>query len=208
MKTEIDFATWNRTEHFKFFNSFEEPFFGVVVDVDCTTAYNKAKEKGVPFFLYYLHCTLKAVNQLIHFKYRVEDDKVYLYDEIHASATINRPDDTFGFSYITYYPDLHQFTASAKQEIARVQDGKGVELRPMVNLLHISAIPWVNFKALTHARSFSFKDSVPKISYGKMTEVDGVKTMPVSVTVHHGLADGRHVGEFIDLYQQLLNTSL
>jgi len=58
---------------------------------------------------------------------------------------------------------------------------------------------------LSHARSFSFPDSIPKISFGKMTELDGVKTMPVSVHVHHGLMDGFHVGQFVDKFQQLMD---
>jgi chloramphenicol O-acetyltransferase type A len=38
-----------------------------------------------------------------------------------------------------------------------------------------------------------------------MTEVNGRKQMPVSIHVHHALMDGFHVGQYIDLYQQLLS---
>jgi chloramphenicol O-acetyltransferase type A len=130
---------------------------------------------------------------------------VFLYDEVHASATISRPDTTFGFSYIDYKPNFAEFVTDAQQEIKRVQGTVGLELSPVFNVLHVSAIPWVNFTGLTHARSFTFKDSMPKISLGKVTEQDGKKSMPVSVTVHHGLMDGRQIGEFIDLFQELLN---
>jgi chloramphenicol O-acetyltransferase type A len=205
MKIKIDLDTWYRTHHFKFFNSFEEPFFGATVNVDVTIAYQKAKEQGVSFFLYYLHCILKAANAIEGFRYRVENDEVFLYDEVHASTTISRPDTTFGFSYIDYKPDFAEFVTDAQQEIKRVQSTVGLELRPIFNVLHVSAIPWVNFTGLTHARSFTFKDSMPKISLGKVTEHDGKKSMPVSVTVHHGLMDGRQIGEFIDLFQELLN---
>jgi chloramphenicol O-acetyltransferase type A len=43
------------------------------------------------------------------------------------------------------------------------------------------------------------------MSFGKMTESDGKLTMPVSVHVHHALIDGLHVGQYIDLFQQLMN---
>lgn len=205
MKTKIDLDTWYRKAHFNFFNSFEEPLFGATVNVDVTIAYHTAKQKGVSFFLYYLHCILEAANKIEAFKYRVEDGEIYLYDTINCSTTVARPDTTFGFSYIDYNPNLEMFVADAQQELERVKGTEGLELRPLYNVLHISAIPWVNFTGLTHARSFTFKDSMPKVSLGKVTEVDGKKLMPLSVTVHHGLADGRHVGEFIDLFQQLLN---
>jgi chloramphenicol O-acetyltransferase type A len=38
-----------------------------------------------------------------------------------------------------------------------------------------------------------------------MKEVHGKKTMPVSVHVHHGLADGYHVGLFVERFQELMN---
>jgi chloramphenicol O-acetyltransferase type A len=205
MKTKINLDTWYRKSHFEFFNSFDEPFFGANVNVDVTIAYKNAKEQGVSFFLYYLHLILKAANSIENFKYRVQDGEVYLYDIVHASTTISRPDTTFGFSYIDYHPDFTEFVTAAQPEIKRVQAGTGLELRPVFNVLHVSAIPWVNFTGLTHARNFAFEDSMPKISLGKVTQQDGKLLMPVSITVHHGFIDGRQLGEYIDLFQQLLN---
>ena len=70
------------------------------------------------------------------------------------------------------------------------------------NVIHYSSLPWLRFTALSHARSFSFRDSCPKISFGKMTEKDGQKTMPVSIHVHHALVDGYHVAQFVEAFQQ------
>jgi chloramphenicol O-acetyltransferase type A len=66
-------------------------------------------------------------------------------------------------------------------------------------------LPWLNFTSLSHARAFSFKDCIPKISFGKMTEQNGVKTMPVSIHVHHAIADGSDVGLFVEKFQEILN---
>jgi chloramphenicol O-acetyltransferase type A len=38
--------------------------------------------------------------------------------------------------------------------------------------------------------------------------VHGRKRMSMSVHVHHGLMDGFHVGNFIDLFQQKMNDPL
>ena len=38
MKHLIDLETWPRREHFVFFSAFEEPFFGLTANVDCTSA--------------------------------------------------------------------------------------------------------------------------------------------------------------------------
>jgi chloramphenicol O-acetyltransferase type A len=110
MKKNIDLATWNRRDHFHFFRQFEEPFFGVSLNIDVTRAYQKAKELDTSFFLYYLHASLVAANSVEAFRRRIENEtEVVLYDSINASPTINRPDGTFGFGYMSYHADYQQF---------------------------------------------------------------------------------------------------
>ncbi|HTD92472.1 MAG TPA: CatA-like O-acetyltransferase, partial [Chitinophagaceae bacterium] len=70
---------------------------------------------------------------------------------------------------------------------------------------HYSSIPWLNFTSLSHARAFGFGDSIPKISFGKMSVNGDRRTMPVSLHVHHGLMDGYEVGQFVDKFQALLD---
>nr|WP_294773956.1 chloramphenicol acetyltransferase [uncultured Flavobacterium sp.] len=206
MKHKLNLDTWNRKEHFLFFKQMEEPFFGIIDRVDCTKAYAKAKESGVSFFTYYLHKTLVAINALDNFRYRIIAGEVYLFDRIDASATILRKDKTFGFSLMEYDQDLTFFAEITRKEIERIQQTTGLITRDFdINLIHFSALPWIDFTAYSHARSFTWPDSCPKISFGKMVEENGKKTMAISVHVHHGLVDGYHVGQFLTLLQELLN---
>lgn len=206
MKQKLNLETWNRKEHFLFFKQMEEPFFGITITVDCTKAYEKAKEFGVSFFTYYLHKTLVAVNSIEPFRYRIMDQEVYIFDKIDVSSTILREDKTFGFSQIEYAEDIKQFAENTKNEIARIQSTTGLITREYSeNIIHFSALPWINFTSFSHARSFTWPDSCPKISFGKMMEENGKKTMAMSVHVHHGLMDGYHVGEFLTFFQDLMN---
>ena len=207
MKHLIDLETWPRREHFTFFSAFEEPFFGLVANVDCTTAQAAARRLGVSFFLYYLYHALEAANEVEAFRYRIENGQVFLYDRIHASATLGRPDHTFAFSFIGQHDSLTGFIAAAEAEIAAVQASTGLRLsdataRP--DVVHCSALPWVRFTGLTHARSFTHPDSCPKISFGQVFQADDTLQMPVSVNLHHGLGDGYHVGLFLAAFQRRL----
>ena len=206
MKQIIDLATWNRKEHFEFFSSFEEPFFGITTPIDMTIAYEKAKAMQIPFFVYYLHKTIAAVNQVENFRYRIEGKEVVLYDEIDASSTIMREDKTFGFSFMKFHSDVQVFTKIVETEIERIQVTSGLFTREFPeNIIHFSAIPWINFTGLTHSRSFTLPDSCPKISWGKLIEENGKKIMSVAVTAHHGLVDGYHMGIFVEALQMELN---
>lgn len=206
-KHRLDLATWPRRDHFHFFRTFDEPFFGVVVELECQRAYQQAKERGIPFFLYYLYCSLTAVNTVESFRYRIEDDEVVCYEAVHASPTINRPDGTFGFSYMTYHPELETFVQHAQREAERVRQGSGLETAaPNANIIHYSALPWLKFSSLSHARHFGFNDSIPKISFGKLTEENGRRSMPMSIHVHHALMDGYHVGQYVECMQEMLGS--
>ncbi len=206
MKQKLDLNSWNRKEHFLFFKQMEEPFYGITTTIDCTQAYANAKALGVSFFSHYLHKTLSAVNAIENFRYRIIEDEVYIFDQIDASATVMREDKTFGFSYMAYAENPIDFAQIVQTEIERIQTTTGIFTREYPeNLIHFSALPWINFTSLSHARSFSWPDSCPKISYGKLLDENGKKTMPISIHVHHGLVDGYHVGLFLDRLQQLMN---
>jgi chloramphenicol O-acetyltransferase type A len=208
LKTLLDIENWPRKEHFHFFRQFEEPFFGATVEIDCTKAYANAKTLKASFFSYYLHKTLVAVNTIEPFRYRISDDQIYICDQINASATIGRKDGTFGFSLIEYDSDFAVFKGITATEIERIQTTTGLFTRTFDddNVIHFSAVPWLDFTSLSHARRYSFPDSCPKISFGKMKIADnGKRTMAMSVHVHHGLMDGFHVGQFVDCFQELMN---
>ncbi|WP_044213102.1 chloramphenicol acetyltransferase [Flammeovirga sp. OC4] len=206
MKKIVNIENWNRKEHYHFFSKFSEPFHGITVKVDCTKAYDQAKERGVSFFLYYLYRSIKVANQIVNFRYRILEGKVYEYDSIRPSCTIGRADGTFGFSYIDYDKEEELFYEKAKVKIDEVKNSTSLFSGDAGDdVIHFSAIPWINFTSLSHARSFEMADSVPKISFGQLTEEGGMKSMSVSIHVHHALVDAYHVGQFIEQFQNLLN---
>lgn len=206
MKQKLDLENWNRRQHFEFFKQMQEPFFGVTVTIDCTKAYTNAKALGVSFFTWYLHKTLEAMNACEPMRMRISGEEVYIHDRIDVSATVLREDKTFGFSYIEFNGDLNVFAQNTQTEIARIQNTTGLFTTEYPeNIIHFSAMPWIDFTSFSHARSFSFPDSCPKVSFGKMTEKQGVKTMPMVVHVHHGLLDGYHLGVFLEDFQERMN---
>ena len=187
----------------------EEPFFGLTATINCTKAYETCKKSGVSFFLFYLHKALIAANRIDSFKLKIVDDEVWVFDKINATPTISRIDGTFGFSYIEFSEDFKEFSEKAIEIIEIIKKHNGLfpppELEVFEHVIQFSAIPWVDFTSLSHARSFAYKDSSPKISFGKLTDKNGEKLMPVSVHVHHSLMDGFHVGQFFEFFQEELD---
>ncbi len=206
MKRKIEIESWKRKEHFLFFEKYDEPFWGITTNIDCTKAYIKSKEINIPFYIYYLHKSLKAVNQVEEFRYRIQADDVYCYDVVHAASTISRDNGTFGFSNIKYDENLQVFAENAKKEIERVKnDTRLIPATENDNVIHYTTIPWISFTGVSHARRLLLKDSVPKIAFGKITEENGRKLMPLSIHVNHALVDGLHVGNYLEIFQKMMN---
>lgn len=205
MKRYLDINTWQRKDHFHFFKQFDEPFFGVTVKIDCTAAFKFAKENKLSFFLYYMYQSLKAANEIEAFRYRIQDGQVVIHNQVNASPTINRPTGTFGFAYMDFNLDEKTFYKNALEIIEDVRKTEGlVPATSGENVIHYSVLPWLDFTSISHARCYSFNDSCPKISFGKMTEQDGRISMNVSIHVHHALMDGYEVGLFVERFQQLM----
>ena len=208
MKKIINQSTWNRREHYDFFSQFDEPFHGLVANVDCTWAQHNCKQKNISFFLFYLHQVLKAINATDAMRYRIEDGQVVDYACIHASATIERSDHTFAFCSIEFEEAFTDFSLAAKKVMKSVSESSGLGFNTSMernDVIHFSAIPWISFTGLTHARHFQQKDSVPKISVGKYFEQGNKLMLPVATYVHHGLADAYHVHQFLQTLESLLN---
>ena len=201
-KRIIDIDGWNRKDYYAFFGNMPDPFFGLTVKVDFSNCYRKAKAEGKSFFLYSLHGILKALNSIPEFRYRIENGHVVQYDYVGASPTIAREDGSFGFAYFDWYDDLNQFVEAATAEIERVKNASGLSINENEgrnDIIYFTSVPWVDFTSIKHAGGHQPGDSIPEIAVGKLHEENGRMMMSVSVEVNHGLADGRHIGLFVDV---------
>jgi len=206
MKSYLNIDTWNRKQHFEHFKTLKDPYFGLTANVDVTMAYKWSKKNKTSFFIVYLHACMKAINSIENLKYRIEDEKVVIHDVIDVSATILRPDKTFGFSYVPFDNNLEVFSENFLTEKERIFNS--VDLFPPVYseaCIHCSAIPWVNFTGHKEPSSGIKNESVPKVAFGKIKNINEKKLMPVAINVNHALVDGYHLGEFYENFQSELN---
>ncbi|MGR7814114.1 CatA-like O-acetyltransferase [Lacinutrix undariae] len=203
--TVLDINTWNRKQHFEHFMTLKDPFFGVTIPFNVTKAYQFSKDNKISFFTTYLHACMKAINGIENLKYRILDGKVVHYDVIHASPTLLRDDETFGFSFVDYSANFNEFSLNLNAEKERVKFT--TDLFPPkneLNCVHCSALPWTDFSG--HKEPVSgIEDSIPKLAFGKTKIVDNEMIMNVAINVNHALVDGYHVGQFSELFQKYLD---
>lgn len=204
----LDLDTWSRREHFHFFRGYDNPFFNLCADVDVSRVAEACRAaEGPSFFAASLYLSLRAVNDVEPFRYRIRGDDVVVYDAIHAGSTILRDDGTFGFGYFDYSSDFGPFRSQVEEvvEVARKGSGALEDQPDRDDMIHYSVIPWIAFTSFSHARRWGTEESVPKIVFGRRHGEPGAERMPLSVEVHHALVDGLHVGEFFRRFQDYLD---
>ena len=204
-RQKINLETWERRAAFHFFKDFTEPYHGVCLRVDCTETYRYAKQHHLSVFLSLLHRSLVAAQQVENFRTRIVDGTVWRYEVVNGGSAVGRPNGTIGFGHYPYRECIAEFVGEASVEVERVRQRDDLERPQDANLIRYSTLPWFDFTSISHARDLSREDSAPRITFGKITETSGRHTMPVSIHVHHGLADGLHVAQFVDHFQKWLN---
>lgn len=203
---QIDLETWVRGPLYRLFSSFSEPFHGVCLRVDCTETFRYAKKNGISVFLSLVHRSLAAAHQVENFMTRIVDGAVWRYPVIHGGSAVGRANGTIGFGHYPYQPELVAFARESSLELERVRHRNDLERYAGQDLIRFSVLPWLDFTSISHARDLGAQDSAPKITFGKIAEAHGRCTMPVSIHVHHALADGMHVAQFVEQFELYLSS--
>lgn len=202
---KINIDTWKRKAQYDFFKSFEQPFFNVTANVNITSYTQFLKAQQQPFFLGMLHAVLTTVNQLSHFRYRLQGDDVWEYETIHSGITILKEDETFMYCTVLYEPFLATFIQNSQQAIAAQKAKRGFVPHTQPNVIYVSSLPWISFTSVQHAHERLSGDSIPRFVFGKFFQQGDQLLLPLAVEVHHALADGFHVGQFFEKLQKHLN---
>lgn len=202
----IDIDSWYRKDIFHYFMTCDEPFHGVTVMLDVTKTKAFCKQENISIFHRYMFHYLNAINNSKAMKLRLIDQKPVEFERISSGITVAKEDGSFAYGLLEQMPNFEIFSKQMVHEIERVKNrGTLKDQENRIDIIHFSVLPWTNFISLSHSRRYNTDDSVPKITFGKITETDGKWSMPISIHVHHSLVDGRDVAEFIDDLQELLD---
>lgn len=206
--TPIDLNTWPRRDYFYYFTKMMPTGFNVTVDVDVTTTYAALKETGHKFFPAYLYLVTKLISQQPEFMVVRQGEQLGYLDHLTPSYSLFHEDDhTISGMWTAYDPDFETFYQSYLDDVAKYQNQHGAVAKPdqPVDAYMINLMPWLHFNSYTPLTFNGLPNYLPTIEAGQFQIKDGRRTMPVSFTIHHAVADGYHVSQFFEHFQQALN---
>lgn len=205
---EIRFQHPHRQKHFDFFNAMAQPHFSLCANIEISHFRMYIKENQLDFTPTFVYVVALAANSIPQLRQRIRGNSVIEHEQVHPSAAVYTDvADVFSFCEVKFLPDFKVFYTNAIQQMELMrrhpvfEDEHGRD-----DYLFLSAIPWVHFTALTHAMHLPVQDSVPRITWGKFISVGNSIQIPLSIQVHHALVDGRHIGQFYEKVQSILDS--
>ena len=199
----IDMNTYPRRDHFAHFCAMAYPDVGVTVDADVTDLLSLCREKGYSFYLVVLHAVALAADEVPEFRRRIDNGGIVEYDECPTSHTELKPDGTYAYCTLHHHMPLADYLAKAKAARAAVRESGSIEEEDDVQSMYfISTLPWLHYTQLVQPVACG-EESNPRITWGKyQPDAAGRMMMPLSVLVHHALADGLHIAKFYEAFDR------
>jgi len=196
--------TWSRREHFKLFNTYGYPHWGMCANVDLTAFYSAVKQRGSSLTIAIIYAITRASNAIPEFRYRIRGEQVIEHEIVHPGFTFLTEDDAFSFCLVDYIEDFATFATKTAEKIAFVKEHPWVRKISQDDVLYMTAIPWVSFTSFLHPMRLQPEDSIPRFAWGKFFKEGELLKMPLGVQGHHALLDGVHAGKFYAEIQDYL----
>lgn len=201
MRTEIN--KFNRQTLFDNYHANDNPFSFVTTKVDITKIYQLC-QKNRNYYATIGYYFAKAINQIDAFKYRYEEGKIYKYDVIRPNFTQMFKDETIGYftfemkdnysEFIQEYQKIQNHFLETHQSCTKNDQGE----------VWFSCEPWFHFSGLIPP--FDKSVTVPQIIWDKFSFEENRCYINVMIMVHHGFADGYHIGLLINTFKQIVES--
>lgn len=205
--TKIDLDNWKRADIFKFFIEKRRIVCSLTVDIDVTPLVGFAKENGLRFYPSMIWAVAKVINRHDEFKYAFnEKNELIKWDYVSPFyADFHKEDEGFSKLLTEYSEDIFKFHKGFVADCQAKKELRGFDESAPPNFFDVSCLPWVRY---SHVDSHVFDEGLflaPVIVWGKFENINGRLIMPVTMNIHHAVADGFHISRFFNEVQELIN---
>ena len=210
MKYEtVNLNTWKRGNLFRFYIDNLRNVMSMTVDIDATALIEFVHAHGLKFYPTMMWVVSKAINQREEFKYGWDKEgNLIRWDYISPYyADFHKDDEQFVKLVTEYSDDLFEFHSRFLADRERYKDLRAFDLTEhSVNTFDVSCLPWVRYKNFDIHVFDEGKYLAPVVTWGKYEIENGKTVLPLSMNIHHAVADGWHLSRFFVDVQEIINT--
>lgn len=206
--TIVDFNSQSRGKLFKSYIDNMRIVMSLTVDIDVTKLIEFSKSNDLKFYPTMIWIVSKIVNAHDEFKYGWNGDgNLIKWEYLSPSyADFHKEDESFTKLVTTFSGDLFEFHSRFMSDKEKYKSYRGfIENQPL-NFFDVSCLPWVNYKHFDVHVFDEGKFLSPVVTWGKFEAEHGTYRMPVTMNIHHAVADGFHLSRFFNEVQELINS--
>ncbi len=199
----IDLENWGRREYYEHFMDAVRCTYSTTVLVDIT---NLRGQRLYPAMIWLL---TETVHQMPEFRTALTEEGLGIYDAMCPAYTVfHEESETFSGIWTEFHADYHEFLRAYEADTAAFSSSTGYAPksgRPP-NTFDISMVPWFSFTAFDINVFDAGKHLLPIFTMGKFMDEHGRRMLPLAIQVHHAVCDGYHVGKFLRVLQEKIDS--
>lgn len=197
-----EITNYQRIDLFNYYHSRSNPFIILTTKLDITNIVNYCKEHR-NFYATFGYLITKTANNIDAFKYRYDNGKIYYCDELRTGYTKILKDDNIGFFNMPFIEVFDEYINEYLKIEEKFMENGSNFFKKYINEIWLSCAPWFSFNSLIPP--FDKEVTIPQFIWDKYESVNDKYFVNLMIMVHHGFADGYHVGQFINNLQENIN---
>ncbi len=194
----IDMNTWNRKDCFNHFFNNAKCTYSITVNIDITNLYSYLKVNKLRLYPTFTWIVSKAINKHEEFKMAFDNEgRLGFFDEIGPSYSV-LDDETKVMNnlYTAFNNVFSSFYKGMENDLNNFKKDASFTTQFQNNFFIVSCLPWFNYTSFNVNNEGSSSFLFPMVTWGKFFEEGNKILMPVTIQVHHAVADGYHCSLF------------
>ena len=206
--TKVDIDEWSRGSLFQFYIEKMRIVMSLTVDINVAPLITYTKKNALKFYPAMIWVVSKVINSHDEFKYSWDTDgNLIRWDSISPSYTVfNRDDECFSKFVTEYTDDIFEFYQRTVDDQRKYQEERAIIGNQPQNFFDVSCLPWVKYKHFDVHVFDEGKFLAPVLTWGKYEVQNGNALMPLTMNIHHAVADGFHLSRFFNEVQELIDS--
>ena len=200
----IDLDSWPRRATFENFLALDCSY-SITVPLSIGPLLRYVRGNGLRLYPALVWAVTTTVNR--HREFRVAydaDGRLGYYDLVHPEYTVLEPAtynmDSLNTPYAPDFPDFYRAMTADLEGFQR----EGVRTVSRENSILLSCVPWFSYTDVSFHPKSSMMFLRPMFVWGKYQEQGEEVTLPFTLQVHHGAADGYHCHLLLEELRGLL----
>ena len=204
----VNLKEWKRADLFQFYMDHMRIVMSLTAEIDVLPLINYTQKNCLKFYPTMIWVVSKAVNHHEEFKYGWDfEGNLIQWNSISPSyAHFHKEDENFTKLTTEYTDDLFAFHKRYMADREKYKDVRGFAEGQPPNHFDVSCLPWIKY---SHFDLHVFDDGkflAPVITWGKYQKDQDKAMMPLTMNIHHAVADGFHLCRFFHDVQTIIQS--